>query len=156
MLQFRKAAPEDHKELTDIAIESKSFWNYPEEALAAYASNLEVFPEEIQKGIFYKLLIADEVIGFYGFQHSPKSKSVQVTFMFIRKKFIGQGYGSKLLKHCLNEVDHFDVGNITLSCDSNAFENFYKYKGFQIMSESLNSLGRTLTVELRLKGTNHT
>lgn len=123
-----KATPLDAQLLTDIAIESKSYWGYNSEILYSWQDDLTVTKNMIAKLICYKVLCDDETVGFY-ILNQPKNAAIELEFLFVKPTFIAKGFGNQLIQHAISEAKQLNVKKITLLADPNA-EAFYKSKGF--------------------------
>jgi len=59
------AQPLDAKKLTEIALQSKAYWNYSAEQIESWKEELTITPKMFQDWAIYKYLVDTEIVGFY-------------------------------------------------------------------------------------------
>ena len=133
-----KATALDAQLLSDIALESKSYWGYNSELLHSWQDDLTVTKNMIAKLLCYKVLCDDETVGFY-ILNQPKNATIELEFLFVKPRFIGKGFGNQLMQHAIFEAKQLNVKTITLLADPNA-EAFYKSKGFYSINQKESSV----------------
>tara|TARA_B100000809_G_scaffold43243_1_gene37545 strand:+ start:29352 stop:29792 length:441 start_codon:yes stop_codon:yes gene_type:complete len=124
----------DAKELTEIALESNSFWGYTDEILESWTQDLTVSECIIKEMIVYKL----NSVGFY-ILNQPKEESIELEFLFVLPNFIRKGIGSQLISHAFEQAKLLNCKLVTLLVDSNAVP-FYESKGFKIIDKKESSI----------------
>ena len=117
------AAIADAKQLSEIAFESKGFWNYSKNQLESWQEELTIYPSHLenQNGFVYK--IEDKIVGFYILEMKNRS-TISLEFLFVLPDFIGRGIGKKLLKHAIEKSKERKALVVKVLSDPNA-ENFY-------------------------------
>ncbi|MGB3774269.1 MAG: GNAT family N-acetyltransferase [Leeuwenhoekiella sp.] len=150
-MDIKKAAREDSKILTDLAIRSKSHWGYNEKQIAAWEEELTITEKYINEEQVYKLTVGNALIGFYAYK-IEKQTHVKLDFLFVEPEFMGQGYGKILILNLLERVEHSEYETILVDSDPNA-EGFYAKLDFLKIGELESSIkNRFLPImELKIK-----
>lgn len=125
-LTIHRADKNDVQILNSISIASKMHWNYPQEWLRQWLVDLTFTQAYIAHNFVYKLLVEEETVGVIAIEEN--NEVYEITHLWILPKYIGKGYGKKLL----NTVTAFVVkpgAEIFVESDPNA-EGFYQSQGF--------------------------
>ncbi len=139
------AQKNDSNILTEVALKSKSFWNYSADLLESWKQDLTVPELMIQEMIVYKYVLDAKIIGFY-ILNQPKEKSIELEFLFVLPDYIGKGIGNQLIQHAFEKAVSLKCEQITVLADPNA-ASFYESKGFEIIEKKESSIaGRFLPV----------
>lgn len=137
------AKKSDAKNLTDVALKSKSFWGYADEILKSWQQDLTVSERIIQEMIVYKFISDEETVGFY-ILNQPKKQSIELEFLFVLPDFIRKGIGNQLINHALKEAKKLGCNKVALVADPNAVP-FYVSKGFTVIDQKESAIvGRFL------------
>ena len=143
---LKVAIPQDHKMLTELAIESKRYWNYPEEWIRGWMPELTITPGYIQTHHVYKLTKdpGDHIIGFCALEWEPEKLELEIAHLWLKPAYIGKDLGRFLLDSSLNKVKALPVKSVKVISDPNAI-GFYQKYGF-LITEQVESTppGRTL------------
>jgi N-acetylglutamate synthase-like GNAT family acetyltransferase len=135
----------DAIQLTQIALKSKAFWGYSEVQIESWREELTVSEQMISEMIVYKFLKDDKIIGFY-ILNQPKEETIELEFLFVLPKYIGQGIGNQLLQHSFEKAKILKAKTMQLLADPNAAP-FYESKGFVIIDKKESTIaGRFLPV----------
>lgn len=127
-VEIQKAISLDASTLSSISVSAKKHWNYPEEWMKAWSSELKVTPKYIAANSVYKLLKGDEIIGFCSIK---KDHNVyEVDHLWILPEYMGHGYGKQLLTTALNSRCP-SGSRIRVYADPNSKE-FYEKLGFTL------------------------
>ena len=133
-----KATISDVRQLTEIALKSKSFWGYSNELLESWRNDLTVTSKMISKCTVFKFLVDDQITGFYILNPS-KEKSIELEMLFVLPAFIGKGIGKQLLQHSFEKALKLKVNSMTLLADPNAI-TFYESRGFYEIDKKESSI----------------
>jgi GNAT superfamily N-acetyltransferase len=121
------ATPEDSPTLSSIALEAKAYWGYPQEWLELWKPDITISPEMIEAHDCFKVVSGNTIIGFTLIM--AEKGGFEIEHCWILPKYIGKGYGGKLLRYALSQPQyqrkHFGV-----LADPNA-EAFYEKFGFK-------------------------
>jgi GNAT superfamily N-acetyltransferase len=123
----------DAKTLTEIALNSKAFWNYSAEQLKNWTEELAVSEKMIQEMIVYKFIFDNKTVGFY-ILNPLEQKSIALEFLFVLPAFIRKGFGKQLMNHAFQKAIALNNKEITLLADPNAV-SFYKKNGFEVIAK---------------------
>jgi len=151
MQKIEKVENIEAERLTELTIRSKAYWNYGAEQIEKWRSDLTISPKYIDENEVYKLLINDELIGYYAFIDLGE-KTVTLDNIFIDPKYIGKGYGKVLMEDFLDRIQKIGFKKVILKSDPNA-EKFYEKLGFKVVGQSESSIkNRFLPImELEIK-----
>jgi N-acetylglutamate synthase-like GNAT family acetyltransferase len=128
-MKIEKANKEDHEILTEITKKSKAFWGYSEEQMAQWNDALAITKEYIQTNFVFKLIIENQVIGYYSYFNTEPTV-VKLDNLFVLPNYIGKGFGNYLMDNFLNRIkENSDINKVILDADPNA-EAFYQKIGF--------------------------
>jgi N-acetylglutamate synthase-like GNAT family acetyltransferase len=129
---------QDFNKLTELAIRSKSYWNYNKEQIEDWRGELTISEKYILENNVYKLIRGKTLIGFYSYIVS-KEKQVKLDFLFIEPEFISQGFGKMLLLDFLSRMKKYGYQKINVEADPNS-EKFYLKFGFQVIGKLESSI----------------
>jgi ribosomal protein S18 acetylase RimI-like enzyme len=118
----------DSETLTSITKRSKAYWGYTNEQMNEWSKLLTITEAYIEKNAVFKLLIADDVAGYYSFLNINEH-TVRLDNLFVIPQFIGKGFGNLLLNDFLTRMGKRGTKKILLDADPNA-EGFYTKFGF--------------------------
>ncbi|MCB0669719.1 MAG: GNAT family N-acetyltransferase [Saprospiraceae bacterium] len=128
---FRLAKPRDLHQLNRISYASKSFWDYPEEWLNKWKSDLEVSQRDIEEQNILVAIIEDRIIGFC--QIKEEINKFEINHLWILPRHMGQGIGRELLNAAIDTLTS-GTKQIEVLADPNA-EAFYQKQGFVTFSK---------------------
>lgn len=133
-MKIEKANSDDHKILSEITKKSKAFWGYSEGQMAQWDDVLTISKEYIQTNFAYKLIIENQVIGYYSY-FNTETYTVKLDNLFVLPEYIGKGYGNYLMVDFLNRIkENRDIKKVLLDADPNA-EKFYQKFGFTTIGQ---------------------
>lgn len=145
---IREAKVNEHYELSQIALDSKSYWGYSAEFMQACRDELCVTPEKITSDIFDHFVyeLNCEIKGFYAIEKLNK-REAELEALFVRSKYIGTGIGKALMKHALTYIKLMGCNSLIIQGDPHA-EYFYLAMGAERIGEQESSsiAGRYLPV----------
>lgn len=125
-LFVQKALPEDIPLLNSISMASKRYWQYPEDWLQHWRSDLSITADYMARAGIYKLRAAGKVAGFMALE--KQQGFYEITHLWILPAFIGKGYGKKLLQEVM-ALEVTAEAEIRVEADPHA-EGFYRRQGF--------------------------
>lgn len=112
--------------LSDIAIRSKSHWQYPQEWLDTWKADLTITDEDISNFEVFVLENNNAIYGFYLLIITDKNAELE--HLWVDPIFIGNGVGKKLFAHAIEAAKSANVAEIFITSDPNA-ESFYEHMG---------------------------
>lgn len=150
-MYIQQAIPTDAKELTELTIRSKSYWNYGKKQIEEWRAELTITEKYIDENHIYKLEIDKLLIGFYAY-HPINPTDIKLNYLFIEPKYIGKGYGQFLMTDFLRRIKKSQFERVSLDADPNA-EKFYSRLGFRSIGKLKSSIkNRFLPImELEIK-----
>ncbi|MCJ7691722.1 MAG: GNAT family N-acetyltransferase [Clostridiaceae bacterium] len=112
MLNIRSAKADEYKILTNIAIESESFWEYDSDHIEKFKAVYKVTEEFISSNSTFVIEKDGNIVGFYGFIIENNEPSLE--YLYIKPQYINKGYGKLLWKHMVancknNNIREFSV-----------------------------------------------
>jgi N-acetylglutamate synthase-like GNAT family acetyltransferase len=132
-MKIEQAKISDAKQLTELTIASKAYWNYSAAQIAEWNDVLTVSEEYIEQSHVYKLSIENRLIGYYAYLNLT-AKNLILDNIFIHPDFIGKGYGSVLMNHFLRLAKNKGFERIELDSDPNATAFYHKF-GFKTIGQ---------------------
>ncbi|HEX2914339.1 MAG TPA: GNAT family N-acetyltransferase [Chloroflexia bacterium] len=135
---IRRARPEEAALLTEITLRSKAHWGYSQPFMEAARPSLTLQPDYIKANSVYLLETGAEVAGYYSLL--PKGNNVvELDFLFIDPRYIGQGIGRKLWSHAVKIARQSGYSSMLIEADPNA-EAFYQKMGALSVGERESSV----------------
>lgn len=128
---LRKPKPEEAGQLTQLVLESKRHWGYPEEYIKLWTPELTISPEFLGKCIGYVAERDNQVVGLW-----CREPVEQLThgFYFILPDHIGKGLGRILWNAMMKDASDAGLSSMTWLSDPNA-QAFYEHMGAQKIGE---------------------
>jgi GNAT superfamily N-acetyltransferase len=123
---IRKAFKENSETLTQIALEAKRHWGYPEHWIKHWESDLTITPEFIENNQVYVAEVDGEIRGFYAL--CVIDDKAELEHMWVQPVYIGTGIGKDLFLDAMERAAKMNVSEIELSADPNA-AGFYERMG---------------------------
>jgi len=137
-INIERTTRKDAKDLTELTIRSKSYWNYGEKQIEAWRDELTITEKYIVENQVYKLVSESSLIGFYAYQ--PQNQTdIKLNYLFVEPKYIGKGYGKSLMIDFLSRIDNTAFKRVLLDADPNA-ERFYAGLGFRVIGKLKSSI----------------
>ena len=150
-MKIEKAQNIDAKDLTELTINSKSYWGYSLDQIAQWKDDLTISFEYINQAEVYKLINENQLIGYYSYLEL-NNKKVKLDNIFLEPDFIGKGYGKVMMSHFIQHVKDKGYERIHLESEPNT-EKFYQNLGFKVIDRLESSIkNRFLPImELEIK-----
>ena len=130
---IRRAAPEEADTLTQIALEAKRHWGYPEHWIKHWEADLTVSSDFIRDNQVYVAEKEGEIRGFYAL--SVSGKKAELEHMWVTPGSIGTGVGKELFLDAMDRAATLEVREIEISADPNA-AGFYARMGASQIGET--------------------
>jgi N-acetylglutamate synthase-like GNAT family acetyltransferase len=132
---LRKANTEEYKILTDLAINSKSFWGYSKEFIQSCRDELSYSVEDIKNPNIHFVVaeLENRIVGFYALVPLEIDK-LELEALFVDPYYIGKGIGKALINNAKIIASEKGVKSIIIQGDPNA-ENFYLSIGCEKIGE---------------------
>lgn len=134
---IRRASPEDANTLTQIALDAKRHWGYPEHWIEHWEADLTVSPEFISDNHVYVFERDGDVHGFYAL--CINGNKAELEHMWVRPAAIGTGIGKELFLDAMERAAALEVREIEISADPNA-AGFYERMGASQIGETDGSI----------------
>ncbi len=123
---IRKASTENSETLTQIALDAKRHWGYPEHWIKHWESDLTITPEFIANNHVYVAEVDGEIRGFYAL--CVIDDKAELEHMWVQPVYIGTGIGKDLFLDAMERAAKMNVSEVELSADPNA-AGFYERMG---------------------------
>jgi len=135
---IRAASVDEASVLTEIALEAKRYWGYPEHWIKHWEADLTISPEFIRDNEVYVAEDEGEVRGFYALCVS--GEKAELEHMWVRPGSIGTGVGKELFLDAMERAAALAVRDVGITADPNA-AGFYRRMGAVQVGEMDASIG---------------
>ena len=125
-MTIRRAFPEEATTLTQIALDAKRHWGYPEHWIKHWESDLTISSDFIRDNHVYVADEDGEIRGFYALCVS--GDKAELEHLWVTPACIGTGIGKELFLDAMERAAAVDVHNVELTADPNA-AGFYERMG---------------------------
>ena len=130
---IRPAAVDEAAVLTQIALDAKRYWGYPEHWIKHWEADLTISPDFIRDNHVYVAELEGEIRGFYALCVS--GERAELEHMWVTPAYIGTGIGKELFLDAMERAAALDVRDVQLTADPNA-AGFYKRMGARQVGET--------------------
>jgi N-acetylglutamate synthase-like GNAT family acetyltransferase len=130
---IRRASSEEANKLTQIALDAKRYWGYPEHWIKHWESDLTVSSDFIRDNHVYVADQEGEIRGFYALCVS--GNKAELEHMWVTPESIGTGIGKELFLDAMDRAATLEVREIEISADPNA-AGFYERMGASQIGET--------------------
>ena len=130
---IRPAAIDDASVLTQIALDAKRYWGYPEDWIKHWEADLTISPEFIGENHVYVVEADGEIRGFYALCVS--GEKAELEHMWVTPASIGTGVGKELFLDAMERAAALAVRDVQITSDPNA-AGFYKRMGATQIGET--------------------
>jgi GNAT superfamily N-acetyltransferase len=145
---IRPATADEASTLTQIALESKKYWGYPEHWLKLWEPELTISREFIETNHVFVFESAGEIRGFYAL--CVQNSGAELEHMWVRPADIGAGIGKELFLNAMERAAQLNLNQVELSADPNA-AGFYKRMGAQQVGEARSEIDGQPRILPRMK-----
>jgi GNAT superfamily N-acetyltransferase len=121
-MEYRPAKVEEAELLSDLAIESKGYWGYPNHLLDIWRKDLRIEEEYIETNVVRTIWENGDLVGFFALTIGDES---ELEHLWLRPKVIGTGIGKETFSQVVKEFRERDIQFFDIVSDPNA-ENFYQ------------------------------
>ena len=146
MFHIRAVEPAEADAISAIAMQSKAYWGYSADFMAACEAELTYDAAMIESSAqtFIGAQAATALVGFYALAWRS-SECCELEALFVMPEYIGKGAGRELLEHAKQQAVREGVPVMRIQGDPHA-ENFYRQAGARVvgMRESGSIAGRQL------------
>jgi len=129
---IKPASVGDAQTLTQIALDAKRHWGYPEHWIKHWESDLTISAEFITSNHVYVAEDEGEIRGFYAL--CLVDEKAELEHLWVRPSHIGTGIGKELFLDAMERAAKLNVSEVELSADPNA-AGFYKRMGASQVGE---------------------
>jgi N-acetylglutamate synthase-like GNAT family acetyltransferase len=136
-MQIVRARPSDAMTLTNIAIEAKRHWGYPEKWMANWHDALTIRSEQIEVDEVYCATDVDEIMGFYALHRDRDILCLE--HLWVLPKKMGRGVGQALFEHSVERARALRFRSLHIESDPNA-EGFYQRMGARRVGMNMTQL----------------
>ena len=130
---IRRAIPEEAATLTQIALDAKRYWGYPEDWIRHWESDLTISSDFIREHHVYVADDEGEIRGFYAL--CVGDSKAELEHMWVTPASIGTGVGKELFLDAMERAAALNVKAVELSADPNA-AGFYSRMGATQIGET--------------------
>jgi GNAT superfamily N-acetyltransferase len=123
---IRPAATDEAPVLTNMALEAKRYWGYPEHWIKHWESDLTISSDFIHDNHVYVAEEDGQIQGFYALIVS--GNKAELDHMWVRPTLIGTGIGKELFLDAMERAAALKVIAVEISSDPNA-AGFYRRMG---------------------------
>jgi GNAT superfamily N-acetyltransferase len=144
MLYYILATYQDCDLLTATALQSKRYWNYPDELMQLWKDELTIDANYIGENSVVKVFDDKEFIGFFSLVEIETG--VEIDHFWLVPNSIRKGYGKVIFAYIREHVKKINKTRIELTADPNAKIFYEKMGGKLIRSFESKVKGRYLDV----------
>lgn len=145
---IRPAASEEASALTNMALEAKRYWGYPEHWIKHWESDLTITSNFIHDNHVYVAEENGQIQGFYAL--IVTGDKAELDHMWVKPTLIGTGIGKELFLDAMERAAALKVIAVEISSDPNA-AGFYRRMGATEIGETDASFGGVVRKLPRLK-----
>ena len=145
---IRCALPEEAYKLTQIALDAKRYWGYPEHWIKHWEADLTISSDFIRDNPVYVAEKDGEIRGFYALCVS--GEKAELEHMWVTPESIGTGIGKELFLDAMDRATTLKVREIEISADPNA-AGFYERMGASQIGETDTSIDGQVRTLPRLR-----
>jgi GNAT superfamily N-acetyltransferase len=130
---MRPARADEAALVSDLALRSKSHWDYPQEWLDKFRDELAFGPDDV---LSRRMVVAESgvaVIGFYTIDGEPPDG--ELGNMWLEPECIGTGLGRRLWTDAIATAKAAGFATLSITADPNA-EGFYLAMGARRVGEA--------------------
>ena len=145
---IRPAAANEASVLTNMALEAKRYWGYPEHWIKHWESDLTISSDFIHDNHVYVAEENGQIQGFYAL--IVAGDKAELDHMWVKPTLIGTGIGKELFLDAMERAAALKVSAVEISSDPNA-AGFYRRMGATEIGETDASFGGVTRKLPRLK-----
>ena len=130
---IRPAAADEASVLTNMALEAKRYWGYPEHWIKHWESDLTISSDFIHDNHVYVAEENGQIQGFYAL--IVTGTKAELDHMWVKPTLIGTGIGKELFLDAMERAAALKVSAVEISSDPNA-AGFYRRMGATEIGET--------------------
>jgi N-acetylglutamate synthase-like GNAT family acetyltransferase len=130
---IRPAATSEASVLTNLALEAKRYWGYPEHWIKHWESDLTISSDFIHDNHVYVAEQNGQIQGFYAL--IVTGNKAELDHLWVKPAIIGTGIGKELFLDAMERAAALKVIAVEISSDPNA-AGFYRRMGASEIGES--------------------
>ena len=130
---IRPAATEEAPALTNMAVEAKRYWGYPEHWIKHWESDLTITSNFIHDNHVYVAEEDGQIQGFYAL--IVTGDKAELDHMWVKPTLIGTGIGKELFLDAMERAAALKVSAVEILSDPNA-AGFYRRMGATEIGET--------------------
>src|SRR6185369_4742102 len=149
---IKKAQSQDAETLTQIALDAKRHWGYPENWIKHWQDDLTITPDYVAANRVYLAENEGGLLGFYAL--IMRDGKAELDHIWVAPTSIGTGVGKEMFLHAMQIAAGERVSEVEIVSDPNA-EGFYRKMGAHRTGETVSEIDgepRTLprlTIDLK-------
>jgi ribosomal protein S18 acetylase RimI-like enzyme len=132
MISIRRAKPEYAETLTQIALDAKRHWGYPDRWMQIWTPQLTFSPEYFDVNESWMAEVDDRPVAFYTLLDNDGIAWLEN--LWVSPQYIGEGIGRRLFVHAANTARERGFNLFQLEADPNA-AGFYEKMGMHRIGE---------------------
>jgi len=126
MIDIRRARPDESEALTALAHAAKGHWNYPQDWIDSWKTDLTLTPEFIANNEVFVAIIDEAIAGCCALVVG--GTIAELEHMWIYPEQMGKGVGRALFGQTMRRAAELGLSELELSADPHA-EPFYERMG---------------------------
>ena len=130
---IRPAAVDEASVLTQIALDAKRYWGYPEHWIKHWEADLTISPDFVRDNHVFVAEVDGEIRGFYALCVS--GEKAELEHMWVTPSSIGTGIGKELFLDAMERAAALDLRAVEITADPNA-AGFYRRMGATQVGET--------------------
>lgn len=134
---IRPAVEEEAARLSEIALEAKRYWGYPEHWIQHWQDDLTLSPEYLATNPVFLAEKDTQILGFYAL--IIRQNKAELDHLWVAPQHIGSGVGKALFLHAMQSAARRNVSDIEILADPNA-EGFYRKMGAHRIGEEVSEI----------------
>jgi len=145
---IRRASTTEAATLSQIALDAKRYWGYPEHWIKHWEADLTISPEFITDNQVFVAESEGQIRGFYALTLS--GEKAELEHMWVMPQYIGTGVGKELFLDAMERAAAMSVQEVEILADPNA-AGFYERMGATRIGETESSIDGEVRKLPRLK-----
>src|SRR5215510_2543775 len=134
---IRPASTTEAATLSQIALDAKRYWGYPEHWIKHWEADLTISPEFITDNQVFVAESEGQIRGFYALILS--GEKAELEHMWVMPQYIGTGVGKELFLDAMERAAAMSVQEVEILADPNA-AGFYERMGATRIGETESSI----------------
>ena len=118
--------------MTQLALDAKRYWGYPEHWIKHWEADLTISPDFIRDNHVFVFESDGEIRGFYAL--CVTGEKAELEHMWVTPASIGTGIGKELFLDAMERAAALDVRGVEITADPNA-AGFYTRMGARQIGE---------------------